>query len=82
MLNITDEDRLLLANLVPTAQYLMELNECILRGWLWQISDHERALLVTWVAHHGPEWITANLDPPRQPVSSLYSRLNPATLVM
>jgi hypothetical protein len=62
MLNLTDEDRALLAFLIPTAQRLSAVDQRALRAWLWQISDRERALLVTWVAHQGPGWIAANID--------------------
>jgi len=64
MLSLTDEDRTLLANLIPAAQRLIALDKHTLGMWLQWISDHERALLVAWAVHHGPDWITANIDLP------------------
>jgi len=78
MLSLTDEDSVLLAKLVSNAQHLMPLGESMLRKWLLQISDHERALLVTWVARQGPDWMVANFDPLGQPVSPAYAKANQA----
>jgi len=62
MPSFTREDLVLLDKLVPIAQRLVALDKRTLGLWLWQISDQERALLVTWAIHHGSEWITASLD--------------------
>jgi hypothetical protein len=62
MRHFTDEERAALMTLIPTAQGLAR-DEPALRDWLGQLSDHERALLITWAVHYGPGWDTASIDP-------------------
>jgi hypothetical protein len=61
MLAFSAEERARLAYLVPMAQRLFAGDVHRYSLWIGQLSDHERALLVRWIAHYGPDWHTAPL---------------------
>lgn len=56
MQHFSDAERTLLADLVPTLIRLDAIDHPAVHRWVTKLTDHERALLLTWVIRYGFTW--------------------------
>ena len=52
MMNFSNEDQVQLVFLVQTAQHLVATNQSSYTAWIAELSDHERAILLMWLAQY------------------------------
>jgi hypothetical protein len=57
-MSTSDDDRAILARLIPTAQRLAD-DQPELTTWLATLTDHERAVILAWAQQQGLHWAQA-----------------------